>query len=284
MNETGGVRFDDPYSGFEADDAPATQAFRAAHRVALDTYLRGTQLAVIRTAIADEIGRLDRAALPLAAGDGFIAHRIDQMTGESQIVAGARSDALDRVLVDTATWPGVAPAIDWLVPSPKGAYAAFSVSERGDEDGAVRVVEIATGRLLDDRVDHVFLAPVAWLPDESGFYVNASLPERATLELGYEYLVKGPIYMGMTDSAGNPIYYDYDDRPDYDATRTTSLAAIRALPDQQSHGLYLKATVQLPRGFEDYGRLQYWNHANYMNSSGDSRQFLLYSGGVLWKY
>ncbi len=115
-----------------------------------------------------------------------------------------------------------------------------------------------------------------------GFYVNASLPESATLELGYEYLVKGPIRMGMTDSNGNPIYYDYDDRTDI--TRTTSLAAIRALPDQTSHGLYLKATVQLPKGFEVYGRLQYWNHANYMNVSGDSRQFILYSGGVLWKY
>lgn len=188
MNETGEVRFDDPYSVFEADDAPATQAFRAAHRAALDTYLRGTQLDVIRTAMADEICRLERAALPLGAGDGFIAHRIDQMTGESQIIAGTRSDVLDRVLVDTATWPGVAPAIDWLVPSPKGTYAAFSVSERGDEDGSVRVVEIATGRLLDDRVDHVFLVPVAWLPDESGFYVNASPDHHSRVSTSFLYL------------------------------------------------------------------------------------------------
>jgi len=188
LNETGGVRFDDPHAVLEADDAPATQAFRAAHREALDAYLRGTRLAVIRTAIAGEICRLDRAALPLSVGDGFIAHRVDQMTGESQIVAGATSDVLDRVLVDSATWSGVAPAIDWLVPSPKGTYAAFSVSERGDEDGAVRVVEIATGRLLDDRVDHVFLVPVAWLPDESGFYVNASPDHHARVSTPFLYL------------------------------------------------------------------------------------------------
>jgi hypothetical protein len=115
-----------------------------------------------------------------------------------------------------------------------------------------------------------------------GFYVQASMKTGARVELDYEYLVKGPIYMGMTDANGNPIYYDYDTRTDI--TQSTSLAAIMAEPDQLSHGLTLRATWPLPWGLEVNAAVQYWNHANYRNVSGDSRQFLLYSGGVRWKY
>lgn len=116
-----------------------------------------------------------------------------------------------------------------------------------------------------------------------GAFASASLATGASIELSYEYLEKGPIYMGMTDADGDPIYYDYDDRSDY-TTKDTSLAAIRALPDQISHGLTVSATWPLGRGFEILGTFQFWNHANYRNVLGDTRQFYLYSGGVRWKY
>jgi len=124
----------------------------------------------------------------------------------------------------------------------------------------------------------------AYGPDAKhlGIFVNASLPTGTNVELGYEYLIKGPIYMGMMDSNGNPIYYDYDVRTDI--TRSTSLAAIQALPDQLSHCVSLKATWPLPKGFELNGSIQYWNHTNYRNVAGDSKQFFLYSGGARWKY
>jgi hypothetical protein len=118
-----------------------------------------------------------------------------------------------------------------------------------------------------------------------GIFVNASLPTGAKAEIGYEYLMKGPIYMGMTDAVGNPVYYDYG-RTDWtdNAAPSTTLAAIQALPDQLSHGISLKATWPLPLGFEVYGRLQYWDHTNFRNLAGNSKQFLLVSTGAVWKY
>jgi len=124
----------------------------------------------------------------------------------------------------------------------------------------------------------------AYGPDAQhvGVFTKASLKSGASLEVDYEYLQKGPIYMGMMDGNGNPIYYDYDTRTDI--TRTTSLAAIRTQPDQLSHCITLKLAWPLPKGFEVSGTLQYWIHSNYRNVAGDSRQFLLYSAGVRWKY
>lgn len=116
-----------------------------------------------------------------------------------------------------------------------------------------------------------------------GLFASASMENGAALELSYEYLAKGPIYMGMTDADGDPIYYDYDDRDDY-TTRDTSLSAIRAKPDQLSHGASLKASWPLGKGFDVVATFQYWHHSNYRNAAGDTRQFYLYSAGVRWTY
>jgi hypothetical protein len=123
-----------------------------------------------------------------------------------------------------------------------------------------------------------------WGPDSShiGIFANASLASGANLELGYEYLVKGPIYMGMMDGNGNPVYYDYDMRTDI--IKDSTLATIRARPDQHSHGISLKVMYPLPRRFEANASLQYWNHTNFMNVANAARQFFLGSVGVRWKY
>jgi hypothetical protein len=116
-----------------------------------------------------------------------------------------------------------------------------------------------------------------------GLFADASLESGAHAEIGYEYLDKGPIYMGLMDANGNPIYYDYDVSTAI-TNRSTTLAAVEARPRQLSHGLSLKATWPLPYGLEANAAIQYWNHTNFRNVAGDSRQFFLYSAGVRWKY
>jgi hypothetical protein len=113
-----------------------------------------------------------------------------------------------------------------------------------------------------------------------GLYLAASLTSGLHIELDYEYLVKGPIYMGMTyyDGASGsylPIYYDAD---------SAVLDDILAEPDQLSHGFSVSVTWPLPRGFEFDARAQVWLHDNYRNIEDNAKQVLLYSAGVVWKY
>ncbi|HWR12389.1 MAG TPA: hypothetical protein VN445_11235 [Rectinemataceae bacterium] len=113
-----------------------------------------------------------------------------------------------------------------------------------------------------------------------GLYLDASLPSGLRFELGYEYLEKGPIYMGMTyyDGASGtylPIYYDAD---------PSVLDDILAEPDQLSHGFSLSVTLPLPMGFTFDVRTQVWLHDNYQNIENNGKQVLLYSAGVQWRY
>ncbi len=174
LDEIAGVPIVDDWWWLEDDHHPATTAWLADSATSLSSYLDGTDLESIRAAISTEMDRLARVDAVLPLGDWYVSHRIDQMTGTSRIVTGRTPETLDRVLVDSTTWPGSTPAIDWVVPSPSGSLLAFSISERGGEDGTVHVVEVETGRVLDGSVPHTFLAPISWLPDESGFFVACS--------------------------------------------------------------------------------------------------------------
>lgn len=60
--------------------------------------------------------------------------------------------------------------LDWFHPSPSGSYVAYGVSQGGDEQSVLHVVDVSTGRDLGIAVPHTSFANVAWLPDESGFY------------------------------------------------------------------------------------------------------------------
>ena len=60
--------------------------------------------------------------------------------------------------------------MDWYVPSPRGRYVAFGISQNGDERSTLRVMEVATGRMLPEAIAHTKWCRLSWLPDESGFY------------------------------------------------------------------------------------------------------------------
>ena len=65
--------------------------------------------------------------------------------------------------------------LDWFFPSPDGRLVACGLAARGSEQSVLHLVDAETGTLLPDRIPHTSFAVVAWLPDSSGFYFNASL-------------------------------------------------------------------------------------------------------------
>ncbi|UIP00969.1 prolyl oligopeptidase family serine peptidase [Halobaculum sp. CBA1158] len=71
-------------------------------------------------------------------------------------------------------------SVDWFVPGPEGEYLAYGVAEGGDEQYDVRVVEVATGAVVETVADagRTQAAGFAWVagdaggdaPDPRGFY------------------------------------------------------------------------------------------------------------------
>ncbi len=77
----------------------------------------------------------------------------------------------ERVLVDPMTTdPAGLTSLSAWRPSPSGRLLAFQFVHRGSEISELHVLDVADGHLVDGPLRPGRPTPVAWLPDDSGFY------------------------------------------------------------------------------------------------------------------
>jgi len=80
-------------------------------------------------------------------------------------------EGADRIAVDpNALNEHGTTALDWYYPTEDGRLLAFGVSENGNEESVLHLLEVDTGRQLPDRIPRMRAASLAWLPDNTGFY------------------------------------------------------------------------------------------------------------------
>ncbi len=164
-----GAEVRDPYRALEEDSA-LTRAWIERQTSRSERYLA----AHARPGMEERLARLsDIGALasPTVAGRRVLDRRREPGREQPSLVAvDAGAEGRDaRVLVDPTRF-GERAAMDWYSPSPRGRYVAFGVSQNGDERTVLRVLEVATGAVLDVAIAHTKWCRLSWLPDESGFY------------------------------------------------------------------------------------------------------------------
>ncbi|MBB6170818.1 prolyl oligopeptidase [Nocardiopsis mwathae] len=77
----------------------------------------------------------------------------------------------ERVLIDpTAIDPSGGTTLDSWRPDREGRLIAYQLSEGGDEESLLRVMDVATGEEVDGPIDRCRYSPIAWLPGGEAFY------------------------------------------------------------------------------------------------------------------
>ena len=169
----------DPYRWLEDGDAPEVRAWveaqNARTRQALDA--RPDRRAWLERLVV-LLGLPVSTAVRLAGGNVFA---LERGGGQKQFTLVVRpSDdprAPARLLVDPAALTDDATAaIDWYHPACDGTLVAYGVSEGGDERSVLRVLDVDSGRHLDDEIPDTRAASVAWLPD-GGTFLYTRYPE-----------------------------------------------------------------------------------------------------------
>jgi prolyl oligopeptidase len=91
-------------------------------------------------------------------------------------------DGADRVLIDTTVMKmGEAHvSLDWWEPSLDGKHIAYGLSPSGSEASVLHIMEVATGKVLPERIEKTDWGVTGWLPDGSGFFYIAFVNERGT--------------------------------------------------------------------------------------------------------
>lgn len=184
----GTTQVTDPYRWLEQPDA-ATHDWSLKQDRRTRSYLDHLKL---RKPIFDRLMRQTGATSPsyydLHATTGGVFAMYRQPPKQQPMIAqfaDAIEPAKARVVFDpNQRNPKGTTAIDWFVPSHDGKLMAISLSDNGSEDGAVHIIDVATGKQVDATIPLVQYptggGSVAWRADGSGFwYTRYPGPEQS---------------------------------------------------------------------------------------------------------
>lgn len=176
-----GHRVADPYRWLEDASSPEVEAWSQAQDAMVHTWMDGLAAreplrATLRGMVPDVTG-----APTVAGGRWFWSHRA---AGEDHAVLRVAPDAAGysrgegRVLVDpNALSPDGTTTLDGWAPSHDGDRLAYLLSEGGDEESRLWIVDTGTGERIDGPIDRMRYSPLAWLPGgEALAYVRRLAP------------------------------------------------------------------------------------------------------------
>jgi prolyl oligopeptidase len=168
----------DPYRWLEDPGSAETQGWLAAQDSLFAQYTASVPGRDALAARITELMRSGTVGAPMWRGERqfFMRRTADQdhsvlftaapaADGES---AGEAAPALERVLIDPmAIDPTGLTTLDAWQPDKEGELLAYQLSQGGDEESLVRVMDVATGQVLDGPIDRCRYSVIAWLPGAS---------------------------------------------------------------------------------------------------------------------
>ena len=178
---------EDPYRWLEDADSEETRSWLAAQDALLAGYLAGLG---DRDALAGRITELLGAGsvgAPVWRGDRQFYTRRAAGQEHAVLQVATPSDG-ERILIDpTAIDETGTTTLDAWQPDLDGRLLAYQLSQGGDEESLLRVMDVATGEDVDGPIDRCRYTGVAWLPGGKAFYYSRRLPPEAVPDAERQY-------------------------------------------------------------------------------------------------
>ena len=168
-----GTKVADPYRWLEDDvrKSAEVKAWVAAENQVTEAYLKAIpEREAIRTRLTD-LWNYEKFSAPVKLGGRYFYSRNDGLQNQSVLFVQDKLDAPGRVLLDPNKWTadGTASLAGWSV-SDDGKHLAYARSEAGSDWMTWYVLEIATGKQLDDELKWTKFTEASWTIDGKGFY------------------------------------------------------------------------------------------------------------------
>ena len=203
-----GERIADPYRWLEDGGTADTQAWTAAQNARTTSYLSAVRVRPALRARLEELLAIGSLGAPVPAGGRYFYQYRDGRQNQPILFVREGVEGEDRPLIDpNGLNPDGTTALDWYHPSRDGRLLAYGLSEEGNEESVLHVVDVSTGGLLSDRIPHTRAADVAWLPDGSGFYYTR-YPAVGDVPEGEEHYHRAVFLHRLgSDPTGDPLVF-----------------------------------------------------------------------------
>ncbi|MFD0902763.1 prolyl oligopeptidase family serine peptidase [Actinomadura sediminis] len=187
VEEIHGHRVADPYRWLEDADSADTREWLAAqdelfHKAVDDLPGRDG----LRRRLRELLGAGSVGA-PIWRGDRrfFTRRTADQ---EHPVLYTVDAGGAERVLVDPMELdPEGTTTLDGWQPDKEGRRLAYKISQGGDEESLLYVMDVATGETVEGPIDRARYSAVAWLPGGEAYYYSRRLHARDVPEGEEQY-------------------------------------------------------------------------------------------------
>ncbi|HTO72639.1 MAG TPA: prolyl oligopeptidase family serine peptidase, partial [Gemmatimonadales bacterium] len=203
-----GVPIPDPYRWLEDGNSDEVRAWTDAQNALTASWLeKSPARAAIRTRL-ESLLTIGALGTPTPVKGRYFYQLREGSQNQPVLYVRDGLNGADRVLIDpNALDAAGTTALDWLFPSEDGALLAYGLSQNGSEESELRVLDVATGKDLPDRISRTRAASVAWLPDGTGFYYTR-YPAPGSIPAGEEAYHRSVYFHRLgTDADADALIY-----------------------------------------------------------------------------
>src|SRR6476661_7290824 len=171
-----GVPVADPYRWLENDvrNDPQVEAWVTAENQVTDSFLETLPLRDWFKQRMTALYDYERYGLPVKKGAHYFYQHNSGLQNQSVLFIRDSLTGEPRQLIDPNGWSkdGATALAEWT-PSEDGKLLAYSVQDGGTDWRSVKVMDVATGKILPDELKWLkYSGSVAWAKDGSGFFYS----------------------------------------------------------------------------------------------------------------
>lgn len=157
----------------------------------------------------------ERFGLPVKAGGRYFYMRNAGLQNQSQLYVREGLKGTPRLLIDPNGWArdGATALDDWK-PSDDGRFLLYSVQDGGSDWRVLRVIDVATGKVMPDEIRHAKYTALAWIGSKGFLYSRFPAPADGQAFQARTYNQAVWFHRLGTPQEADELVYATPDRPD----------------------------------------------------------------------
>ncbi|WP_414620298.1 prolyl oligopeptidase family serine peptidase [Calothrix sp. CCY 0018] len=217
VEEHFGQKIADPYRWLENDvrNDRSVAAWVESQNKVTNAYLNTLPGRDIFKNRLKQLYNYERFSIPVKKGGQYFYLHNSGLQNQQALYVRDSVDSAGRVLIDPNSWAkdGATALAEWSA-SNDGKRVAYAVQDGGTDWRTIRVLDVNTGKVLDDEVKWARFTSIAWAKDGSGFFY-ARYPEPKQGETFQASVTNHAVYFHAlnTPQAQDRLVYATPDQP-----------------------------------------------------------------------
>ncbi len=206
-----GTKINDPYRWLEDDTAKNTEAWVKAQNKVTNQYLSAIPFRDKIKKRLTELWDYPKNSAPQKEGDYFLLYKNDGLQNQSVLCVKKGLEGKEEVLIDPNKLSADGTVALQATAMSKGRkYFGYAVSASGSDWQEIYIMDFATKKLLNEKLEYVKFTGISWAGDDGFYYSGYDRPKNEATKFSAKTEFQKVYYhkIGTAQSADQLIYED----------------------------------------------------------------------------